>query len=182
MNLFEIKNHIVTWSPEALLLEPLKVLWDRDKSKNKEVATAELAALWFYADYNSDFSSMLDEEERLRQIRVYVKSLPKDWKPDASFNAAVDFYREMSETVTTRFLVDAEIALSKLSKFLRTVDLSLEDRSGKPKYNAKQLGDTIKQVPSITKALKELKDEVRKERSGSNTLRGGRAKGSFVDE
>lgn len=182
MNLFEVKNHIVTWSPVALTLEPLKVLWERDKSKNKEVATAELAALWYFADYNSDFSNMLDEEERLRQIKLMVKALPANWKPDDQFTWAVGFYREMSETVSTKLLEDSRKAVDKLSKFLRTVDLSAEDKSGKPKYNAKQLADTIKQIPFITRALKDLEEEVRKERTeGSRKLRAGKTKSSWMD-
>ena len=39
---FEIENDQVKFLPEALMLEPFRKLWKRDKAKGKPVAYAEL--------------------------------------------------------------------------------------------------------------------------------------------
>lgn len=181
MNLFELVNHRVTFSPEALTLKPFYALWERDKSKDKEVAVAELAAVYFYADYKSDFADLLDEEERIRQIRAYTMNLPQGWKPDPAFNAAVDFYKKRQETITTRLYESALIGIDKIDRHLRTVDFAAVDKSGKPKYNPKQTNDMIKSLGDTMESLKKLNDLIKKEKEDDSSLRGGRSKGFFED-
>lgn len=180
MELFELKNYRVTFAPQALALAPFKKIWDRDKSKDKIIAIAELASIYYFVDYRSDFTDILDETERIEEIKKYV-NLPKNWAPDAAYKEAVDFYMERSETISTKLLRDARIGVDKLSKFLRTVDLLEVDKHGKPKYNAKQIGDSIKNLGDIVGALDKLDEQVKKEQRKNNTLRGGRQKGYHAD-
>lgn len=179
MELFELKNYRVVFAPQALALVPFKKLWDRDKSKDKTIAIAELASIYYFADYKSDFTDILDEHERIEEIKKYV-NLPKNWAPDEAYKEAVSFYLERSETITTKLLRDARIGVDKLSKFLKEVDLNKEDKHGKPKYNAKQIGDSIKNLGDIVGALEKLDAQVKKEQR-DNTLRGGRDKGYHAD-
>lgn len=181
MNLFEIKNDVITYSNEALMLKPFRLLWDRDKSKTKSIAMAELSALFFYADYKSDFSDLLDEEEKLKQIISYVVGMPEDWTPDEDFNKAVEFYKERSKTISTKLLEDGRIGVNKVSDYIRNVDLQSTDKIGRLKFNAKQYGEVIKSLDEMTEALDKLDKRVKKEQMEKKSSSGSRNFNLFED-
>ena len=174
MELFEIKDHEVTFAPQALELKPFAKLWKNDKSKKKEVAIAELAAVYYYADYKSDFSELVDEKERLDSVRQIVVGLPEDWEPSLDFMRAVDFYKERQDTVATILLRDARIAVDKISKFLRNVDLMTVDDKGKPIHDAKKINDTIASLSKTVESLDKLEKEVKKNLQAKNSMRGAK--------
>lgn len=182
MNLFELKNNVVVFSPEALQLEPFKVLWDRDTSKNKSKATAELALTYFFCDYKSDFASILDEKDRFNTIFPIIPDLGKNYIPDQEVVNAIEFYRKLQETPALKLINSAKQGLAKLEKFLNTIDLSATDKSGKPKYSPKQLADTIAMLPKLLSGLSILEEQTKKEiEQKNNKLRGGKDKGAFAD-
>jgi hypothetical protein len=172
MDLFEIKNDQVTFSPQALALKPLRALWDRDKKKGKPVATAELAALYFYADYKSDFSEILDPNEKIDVIKSYVIGMPKNWKPDEVFQAAVDFYKDRMQTISTILLEDSKTAISKISTFLRNVDLTEMDDNGKFVHDIKKINDVIGALPKTVETVNKMEDMVKKELQAKDSMRG----------
>lgn len=181
MELFEIKNDQVTFSPQALALKPFRALWDRDKKKGKPVANAELAALYFYADYKSDFSEILDHDEKIDVIKSYVIGMPKNWKPDEVFQAAVDFYKDRMQTISTILLEDSKTAISKISTFLRNVDLSEMDDNGKFVHDIKKINDVIGALPKTVETVNKMEDMVKKELQAKDSMRGGHSKAIFED-
>lgn len=182
MNLFELKDNKLIYSPEALALAPFKTIFDRDESKDKAKAIAELAALYYLVDFKSDFQNILDEQLRLKEVVSVLPELGKDWKPDAKWVDAVEFYKSRQETPVLKLIQSAKIGASKLEKFFNMVDLAAVDKSGKPKYNPKQLAETIKMMPDLTASLSKLEEQVKKEiEQKANQLRGGREKGAFAD-
>ena len=180
MKLFEMKNWKVTVREEVFLLEPFKKLLDKDKSKDKSIAMKELAFIWFFIDFKSDFRNTVNEQDRMKEIIKHV-GLPKEWKIDADVIEAMKFYDKMQETLTLKMIKAAYQAVDKINKFFETIDLATTDRSGKPKYNAKQLADTIRQIGPIRKSLQELEIQAKKEMEDEGRLRGGREKGIYVD-
>jgi len=185
MQLFQLKNYKLEIQPEAYSLTPFKKIWDRDKSKDKDVALKELAYVFFMCDFKSDFSNILDEIERSIEVIKYT-DLNKSWKPDKIVLDAVEFYRERNRSVALQLLEDARNGISKLSTYIRDInfnEVEINEKTGdiKPKHDIKKYADTIKQVPAILAALKELEDEVKKEMDAGNTLRAGRKKGMYVD-
>lgn len=182
MNLFEIKDNRLIYAPEALALDVFKVLFDRDKAKDKAKAVAELAALYYLIDYKSDFQNILDEKERLKEIVSMLSELGKDWQPDAEWMNAVEFYKKLQETPSMKLVASSKNALGKLEKFFNTVDLTMTDKSGKPKYNPKQLAETVGTLPKLLTSINQLDEQVKKEiEQKNNKLRGGRDKGAFAD-
>jgi hypothetical protein len=181
MELFEIKNDQVTFSPVALSLKPFRAIWDKDKTKGKKKAIAEMAAVYFYADFKSDFNDILDEEEKREIVAGFVIGLSDDWKPDEKFNEAVEFYRERRNTVSTILLEDARKAVAKISKFLRDVDLTELDDHGKFVYDVKKVNDVIGSLPKTVETLASLDNVVKKELQAKDSMRGGHAKAIFED-
>jgi len=181
MDLFELKDYRLVFSPQALAVGAFKDLWDRDKSKDKKRANAELSFIYFYCDFKSDFGNILDDEERMQQIIINLSDLKDGWKIDKTVQTAIDFYKERQETVSTKLLDDARYAVKELSSFLRKVDLELLDDKGKPIYDAKKIADTISNLSKVVDSLAALEDRVKKEQDAGASMRGGRTKGMFED-
>ena len=184
MNLFELKNYNLQIQPEAYALTPFKKIWERDKSKDKKRAIAELSYIYFLVDWASDFSNILDKDER--KIEVIKACVPiKDWKPDKLVQDAEKFYNERQQTIKLNLLQDARMGINKLSHYLRDINfgkVEINKKTGgvKPKHDAKKYADTIKQIPSIVEALDSLEEAVRKEKEVQKGLRGGREKGMYA--
>ena len=182
MELFEINKDQVAFSPTALTLKPFADLWKRDKTKGKKIAIAELAALYFYVDYKSDFSTMLDQDEKLKLIKSVIIGMPEDWEPDDLFDEACSFYDKMQETDATLLLEDAQYAVQSVRKFLRTVDMTDLDDRGKPIHDVKKIIDSLGSLHKVTEAMFELQEQVKKAiQKKDDTVRGGKGKAMFED-
>lgn len=182
MQLFEIKNDIVSFADETYLLKPFSAIIDRDKSKGKTIAKAELAAVFFFSDYKSDFSTILDEDEKLKLVKSYIIGMAEDWKPDKLFYDAVEFYKERQKTLSIKLLESARKGVDKISKYLENVDLDKVDKQGKLLFNAKQFSDTIKGAGDMTESLTKLEDQVKKEIQEKKNNFGSRNKNTFEDD
>lgn len=185
MNLFEMNNGVLQIQPEAYALEPFKALWIRDKSKNKDNAIRELSFVYFMVDFTSDFADILEDSAREVEVKKSL-NLETSWKPDKLVQSAMDFYRSRQETVALKLLEDSRLGISKLSNYIRDInfnDVEINEKTGevKPTHDIKKFADTIKQIPAIIAALKELEDTVKKEREAEKGLRGGRSKGMYAD-
>ena len=69
MKLFKYDAYKITISEEALLLEPFKQIWNRDKSKDKTKALQELGYIYFMEDPRSDYQYLIDEQQRKESIK-----------------------------------------------------------------------------------------------------------------
>ena len=123
MNLFEMNNGVLQIQPEAYALEPFKVLWTRDKTKNKDNAIKELSFIYFMVDFTSDFADIL--EDSIREVEVKKSlNLETSWKPDKLVQSAMDFYRSRQETVALKLLEDSRLGISKLSNYIRDINFN----------------------------------------------------------
>ena len=186
MNLFEIEGDKLRIQPEAYALIPFKKIWDRDKSKGKVVALEELAYIYYLTDYQSDFVNDPDDSERDKAVRKQCITNSK-WEPDKVVKEAIEFYKEMQETIAIKLLDNARAGINKLSLYIR--DINFEETTlsvngeVRPKHDIKKFADTIKQIPDILKALKQLEEAVKLEKEvATNKLRGDRTKSPYEDD
>jgi hypothetical protein len=103
MNIFEVKNFVVTFSPQALILRPFKEIWLNDKSKDKEKAVQELSYVFYMADDRSDYMYILDEEERKEAV-IRDLNMDPNWIKPQYIDEAMEFYIEASTTTSTQML------------------------------------------------------------------------------
>ena len=172
MELFELKDGLVTFSPTALTLEPFKVLWKRDKSKDKIIAILELSYIFHFADYKSDFSDIVEPKERTEEIVKVLFPKESKWKPDEKVQVAIDFYKERSETITTKLLENAMLAVHKVSTYFANVNLEEIDDRGKPIHDAKKLADTVGSLDKLIDSLTKVEEKVKKEKQVKDRMRG----------
>ena len=164
MNLFEIVNSNVEFSPQALSIKAFKAIWDRDKAKDKFMAFKELSFVYYMADERSDYMYLLDEDERENQIRVDLDFEDK-WIRDSVINEAIAYYVRASTTTSTLLLASTRNVIQKISKFLDNVNMDERDqRSNKPIHDIGKITGSVEKIPKLVKALNEIEKEIIKEK------------------
>ena len=166
-------------TPEAVEINPFKILWDRDKAKDKSLARKELAFIKLFSDYKSDYSDIIDEQERADTLKNDLV-LPEKWKADDKIKDAVAFYKG-HETLIVKAYNGAKLGLDKLDKFLQAIDLNERDEKGKPIHNPKTIYDLINALPTAVRSLRDAEEEVRKEREVDSKMKGQKEKSIFED-
>jgi hypothetical protein len=181
MRLFEILNSKLTISEEAYLLNPFKKLWDRDKTKDKERALAELGYVYYIEDFKSDFSDIIDESDRVMEVRGSL-DLPKGWKEDVLVKEAREFYRKRSEEILPLLLLrDAKTIIDKMRTFYREVDFLATDKNGKATYDIDRVSRVIERSGNILETLNKLEDQVKRDLQSKKDKVGQKSKTIFED-
>ena len=165
MNLFEIVNNVVTFSPQALMIKPFKAIWEADESKDKHLAILELSYIYYMADERSDFMHILDLEEREEEVIKFI-GLPENWAGNRKeLIRAIHYYEQLSETTSTRLLKSTRLVLQKISEFLDNINMNERDeRTKKPIHDISKITSAVEKIPKLVKAINEIEKEVIKEK------------------
>ncbi len=169
-------SYNVLWEPQVALLKPFAALLKRDKSKDKAKATKEMAFIFFYCDIRSDYMIHIDPKTREEAIKADL-GLPANWKLDKQMTAAIDFYKNMSRSVTANILEHSTYVANKVaSKLKEAVDQDDLDVTELDKL----LGG-LKKIPEVIRALKAAEKEVLKEIAEAQDSLGSKEKALFED-
>ena len=178
-NLFEFtENYDVVIDPQVLTLVPFKAI--HDKYVDKRVSIAELSYIAFLCNPKSDYSDIRDLEERSKAILESIVC-GKDIKIDSITEKAIDFYKERNNTTTTKFLENALDAIDKISKYLKSVDLTDTDMNGRLVNDPKKITDVIASTPKLMEGLRIAQEAVKKEQEMEKGIRGSGQKGIYED-
>jgi hypothetical protein len=180
MHLVEYIQYEIKPTQEAFLIKPVRDLYNKDKTKNKEKFMQQLSILYFLVDPRSSYSYIVSEEERFKEI-LKQEGLPLDFKIDKDLQAAIDIYKAHIITSSYKLLQSTKIAVDKLSEFLENIDLYDVDDKGKPKYTINSITQAIRQVPQLAKDVIEAERIVTKEIEEEGRARGGNEKTLFDD-
>lgn len=179
MKLFKYEGYKVVISEEAFALKVFRQIWNRDRSVNKDKAIMELGYIYFMVDPRSDYQYLVDEEERSKAI-IEGEGLPSNWKPDKAVTEAMQFYSRFKPTAAL-LLEDTRVAVEKLRKLLRDINLEDTDDKGRPLYTLNTITATIKQVPGLAKDLDEAERALASEMRSEGKMRGQGEKTIFED-
>lgn len=179
MKLFKYEGYKVVISEEAFALKVFRQIWNRDRSVNKDRAIMELGYIYFMVDPRSDYQYLVDEEERSKAI-IEGEGLPENWKPDKVVTEAMQFYSRFKPTAAL-LLEDTRVAVEKLRKLLRDINLEDTDDKGRPLYTLNTITATIKQVPGLAKDLDEAEKALASEMRSEGKMRGQGEKTIFED-
>lgn len=180
MHLIEYDNYEIKISPEALLVKPIREIWEKDKTKNKESFLSQMSFMFFMIDPRSTYSYITDLAERADEI-IMQEGLPRDFQPTEDLKKAMEIYEKHTITSSYALLEAAKIAVDKVGKFLKEVDLNTLDDKGKPVYTINSITSAIKQIPQLAKDLVEAEKVVAKEIEEKGRARGGNNKTIFDD-
>lgn len=171
MKLLNLENYQIKVADEALLVKPIRDLFNADKSKTKEKFYTECSIIFFMADPRSSYGHIVDEDERFEAVRTQ-EGLPKNYKISKELQLAIDIYKQLTTTISSQLLEDTYVAIDKLRKFLRNIDLYAVDDKGKPLYTISSITSAIKAIPQLTKDIQEAEKQV-----NSDVLEVGRKRG-----
>ncbi len=163
-SLFDMNSDgILTISPEAYSLLPFKLIWDRDKSKDKSKALKELALVFFYCDIKSNYL-ITPEDQRISEIAKDI-GLDSKWNADNIVMDAIDFYIKRSKSIIVELYEASIQSANDISAYLRDTKDLLAERTdkGAPVTTVAQITAALKSVPIIMRDLKNAYKEVIKE-------------------
>lgn len=172
MRLISFENYELQVAPEALLIRPIRRLYNADRSERKEKFFQQLSYLWFMTDPRSSYSYILDYDERSKAI-IEQEGLPEDFRPSEFLIEAMRIYSKLTITPSQKLLNSTLKAADTVSKFLENPDiLTEEDSSGKPKYKVGDITKALKDVEGIVNSLQSLQKKVDSEVAESGKARG----------
>lgn len=170
MKLIELRDYEIKVADEALLVRPIRRLFNMDRSKGKERFFEQMSVLFFVYDPRSNYAYISDEKDRLAE--VLKQEGITEFHNTAEFKEAVEVYKKLTMTTSAMLLTDTRIAIDKVREFLRTVDLSAVDDKGKPLYTINSITSAIKQIPQLAKELREAEESLNKEIMENSKARG----------
>lgn len=181
MKLFKFENWKLVITEEALLVRAFSVIWNRDKSKSKDRALQEFGIMYFLTDPRSDYMFITDDEDRLATIKKQ-EGLPDSWTIDAPLQTAIDTYKKLTQTTASLLLEDTRALIDKVRQQMKEIDLTKTDDKGKPIYTLNTITSTIKQIPQLSKDLREAEEALARELDEVGIMRGQKAKKILEDD
>ena len=181
MHILEYNNYQIEPTQEALLIKPIRELYNADRTKNKDKFLQQMSILYFYVDPRSSYSYITDDKTRMEEI-LSQEGLPKDYKIDKKLQEAMDIYKKHMITTSYLLLQDTKVAIDKVREYLRDIDLTLTDDKGKPLHTLSTVTQTIKQIPQLAKDIMEAERIVSKEIEEQSQARGGNDRNSLFEE
>ena len=180
MHIIEIVDYQIVLTEEAMMMRPIRELWNADRSKNREKFMQQASVIYNMADPRATYSFIIDENDRLKEI-IAQEGLPKDFKIDAKLQKAIECYKAHTVTSSYQLVKRARIACDKLGKFLEELDPAAEDDKGKLKVQPNAYTNTIKQIPELISALDNAEKALNKEIEEEGRARGGNVKTVYED-
>lgn len=171
MKLIKLEDYQIKLSDEALLIKPIRRLFNQDRSEKKERFFQQISYLYFMIDPRSTYAYILDNDERSQAI-IQQEGLDNDFKPSPLLTEAMNIYKHHTVTPSQKLLESALISADKVSNFLRDVDLNKEDVKGRPKYQVSQITTALKNVEGIVTSLQNLQKKVDQELEEQSKARG----------
>lgn len=176
MKLIEFDGMEFKIADEALLVRPIRELFQKDKSKKKEEFWKQISYLWFMCDPRSNYQYLVDEELRAKEVKIQ-EGLGEDWEPSELLKEAMDIYRKQTITTASLLLEGMRKGIENVRRFLAEVDLfAVDEKTQKPLYQVSTITSALKQVPELAKALSDAEKSLAKDFATEDSARGNAQK------
>lgn len=166
MELFDIESGRIQLNPNSLYIPEFRKIYERDKSKEKHQAMKEIG----YVTYLCSLSSKNPYNAYAHNIREkYVRRDTIETEPDDLLKKAIERYREMQKTASSKLVENAIKAADVLAEYFGEVK---KEDAGEIIRNMERLG-------GVVKTLESLKKQLEKEQLDAATVRGGSEIGPY---
>ena len=167
MKLIEFDGMEFKIADEALLIRPIRELFQQDKTKKKEQFWKQISYLWFMCDPRSTYQYLTDNIERSVEIKKQ-EGLGDDWEPSELLKEAMDIYRKQTITTSAILLEGMRKGIDKLSSFLSTTEFT--DKT------VASMTSALRQIPELARALVEAEKSLAKDFDTDDKARGNAQK------
>lgn len=156
---------------EALLINPIREMFQKDKSKKKEDFWKQISYLWFMCDPRSNYMYIVDSDARSREIKKQ-EGLGEEWEPSELLKDAMNVYKTMTVTTSSILLESMRKGVENIRRFMEEIDLFSLDKNGKPIYQVSTMTSTLRQIPELAKALADAEKALAKDFATDDKARG----------
>lgn len=169
MKLIKVENYELKVADEALLVRPIRRLWNMDRSTGKEQFYKQMSVLFYVYSPSSNYAYIVDEKERMKE--VMAQEGITEIKNNTEFKAAVEAYKKLVKTSSSELLEDTRLIIEKMRQALKSIDFeSLEEKDA---VNAvKTVATVVGMIPKLVKDLTEAEKAVAKEMEEQTNARG----------
>ena len=169
MKLIKVENYELKVADEALLVRPIRRLWNMDRSAGKEQFYKQMSILFYVYSPSSNYAYIVDEKERMKE--VMAQEGITEIKNNTEFKAAVEAYKKLVKTSSSELLEDTRLIIEKMRQALKSIDFeSLEEKDA---VNAvKTVATVVGMIPKLVKDLTEAEKAVAKEMEEQTNARG----------
>lgn len=173
--LFVVESGVAKPNTETLLIEPFKTIWERDKSKYKELANKELTFIEFMSSKKKT-NPYAGYEDGIRYERL-METMPEGWTMDKHVEKGLikikDFQIEASPTY--QYYLSAQRAAEKMRGFFNTFDINeRNERNGNPVYKPSDITRALNDTDKVLQNLNSLKEKVEQELFEETKTRGNK--------
>lgn len=181
MRLVRLDNYQVVIEDELLLLTPFKKLYKSDKTRGKDNFYNFLTIVYFTYDPRSDYSYIVDDELRLKEVcESNGFSYPRNFNNLET--DCINLYKKLTTTLSQELLRSTKIAIDKLRTFLENINFNERDDKNKLIFTPQAITAAIKQIPQLSKELKDAEQAIAKEIEEQGRARGGNESKSLMDD
>lgn len=162
MDLFELnpKGEVLIKS-EAREIPELKVIVDRDKTKDKAQLNKEIQYIWHLCNSRSPYEAYGETKEReITIINDFIKD--SKWVPDTNLLKLRDKYLSLLDSPSKRLLKASRKAVDEIASYI-----------GDPETDVDSKAKLLEKVPKIIEGLDKCEERVKKEITTTEKLRGG---------
>lgn len=169
MKLITLDNYEIKVADEALLVRPLRRLFNMDRTKGKEAFYKQMSILFFVYDPRSNFSYIVNERERLKE--VLEQEGIKSFHQTPEFKEAIAAYKKLCTTPSSILLADTHMVVDKVRKVLKSIDFDVLEEDKKVAA-VKTVASVVAMIPKLVKDLSDAEKAVQKEVAETGKARG----------
>lgn len=163
-HLFIVENNVALPNTETLLISPFKEIWDRDKTKNKQIAINEFTFIELMTSkLKTNPYAGHSDDTRFEKLRNSL--FTEDWEPDALIEQAMckvdEFQREAS--LTYSYYSSVVEAAEKMKGFFRSFDINAVDARGQRVWKPKDITSAMVDTEKVLQNLNSMKEKVEQE-------------------
>ena len=169
MKLISVENYELKVADEALLVKPIRKLWNQDRSLKKEQFYKQMSVLFFVYNPASNYSYIIDEKERMKE--VLEQEGIEDFKPSQDFKDAIEIYKKLNKTASSELLADTRLIIEKMRQALKSIKFdSLDEKDVPGAVNT--IATVVSKMPKLIEDLSKAEKAVTKELEEQGKARG----------
>jgi hypothetical protein len=182
--LFEVKDRHVVPTVEALLVPPFNEIWERDKSKDKNVAIQEFAYIEFMASYKR--TNPYREYPESKKEEIIRKDIIKTegWEVDDLIKEGIRVLEEFQKdaSISYSYYKSAKKAAESMQDFFDNVEIGEKNfKTGNPIYKPKDITSALIDTERVLQNLSSLAKKVEEELFDEVRLKAGKKVSIFAN-
>lgn len=163
--LFIVENNVAKPNIETLLISPFKEIWERDKTKTKEIAINEFTYIeLMVSKKKSNPYAGYTDEQRAQKLKEVLFDIT--WNPDRLIEQGLAKYVEFQKeaSLTYSYYISVCNAAEKMKTFFDTFDMNeRNERTGLPIHRPSDIVRALNETDKVLQNLNAIKEKVEQE-------------------